>query len=102
MQETKVYLLDCGTITHVVNSHYHIDHCGGNKYCTHATTICHQCELEVLGIAERLEDGIERQIECAAIGTPSRHGEPDSRNRGTPFVDVGVHRPFSGWSSNWQ
>jgi 4-pyridoxolactonase len=35
-------------ITHVINSHYHIDHCGGNKYCTHATTICHQCELDVL------------------------------------------------------
>jgi 4-pyridoxolactonase len=35
-------------ITHVINSHYHIDHCGGNKHCTHATTICHQCELEVL------------------------------------------------------
>jgi 4-pyridoxolactonase len=35
-------------ITHVINSHYHIDHCGGNKHCTHATTICHKCELEVL------------------------------------------------------
>jgi len=35
-------------ITHVVNSHYHVDHCGGNKHCTHATTICHKCELEVL------------------------------------------------------
>lgn len=35
-------------ITHVINSHYHLDHCGGNKYCTHATTICHQCELEIL------------------------------------------------------
>lgn len=35
-------------ITHVINSHYHVDHCGGNKYCTHATTVCHKCELEVL------------------------------------------------------
>jgi 4-pyridoxolactonase len=35
-------------ITHVINSHYHLDHCGGNKYCTHATTLCHQCELQVL------------------------------------------------------
>lgn len=33
-------------ITHVINSHYHIDHCGGNKHCSHATTICHKCELE--------------------------------------------------------
>jgi len=35
-------------ITHVINSHYHVDHCGGNKYCTHATTVCHRCELDVL------------------------------------------------------
>ena len=35
-------------VTHVINSHYHLDHCGGNKHCTHATTICHKCELEVL------------------------------------------------------
>ena len=33
-------------VTHVINSHYHIDHCGGNKHCTHATTVCHKCELE--------------------------------------------------------
>src|ERR1700722_8803898 len=35
-------------ITHVINSHYHLDHCGGNKHCDHATTLCHKCELEVL------------------------------------------------------
>lgn len=33
-------------ITHVINSHYHLDHCGGNKLCRHAKTICHACELE--------------------------------------------------------
>jgi 4-pyridoxolactonase len=33
-------------ITHVVNSHYHLDHVGGNKHCLHAKTICHACELE--------------------------------------------------------
>ena len=35
-------------ISHVINSHYHLDHCGGNKYCKHATTVCHACELETL------------------------------------------------------
>ena len=35
-------------VTHVINSHYHVDHCGGNKYCTHATTVCHRCEFDVL------------------------------------------------------
>ena len=33
-------------ITHVINSHYHLDHCGGNKHCRNAKTICHACELE--------------------------------------------------------
>jgi 4-pyridoxolactonase len=33
-------------VTHVVNSHYHFDHCGGNKHCRHATTVCHARELE--------------------------------------------------------
>jgi 4-pyridoxolactonase len=33
-------------IDYVVNSHFHFDHCGGNKHCSHARTICHKCELE--------------------------------------------------------
>jgi 4-pyridoxolactonase len=33
-------------ITHVVNSHYHFDHCGGNHLCTHAKTLCHEVELD--------------------------------------------------------
>ncbi|HTB28973.1 MAG TPA: N-acyl homoserine lactonase family protein [Steroidobacteraceae bacterium] len=35
-------------ISHVINSHYHLDHCGGNKHCKHATTVCHVSELETL------------------------------------------------------
>lgn len=33
-------------ITHVVNSHYHFDHVGGNKFCSKATVIAHKRELE--------------------------------------------------------
>jgi 4-pyridoxolactonase len=33
-------------IDYVINSHYHFDHCGGNKHCTEACTICHAKELE--------------------------------------------------------
>jgi 4-pyridoxolactonase len=33
-------------ITHVVNSHYHVDHVGGNKHCMQATAVCHKRELE--------------------------------------------------------
>ena len=34
-------------IDYVINSHYHFDHCGGNKHLTEACTICHARELEV-------------------------------------------------------
>ena len=34
-------------INYVINSHYHFDHCGGNKHLTEACTICHAKELEV-------------------------------------------------------
>ena len=43
---SKLLGLTPDDITHVVNSHYHFDHCGGNKHCRHAKTICHACELE--------------------------------------------------------
>ena len=33
-------------IDYVINSHYHFDHCGGNKHLTKACTICHAKELE--------------------------------------------------------
>lgn len=33
-------------VSHVMNSHYHVDHVGGNRHCTCATTICHRAELE--------------------------------------------------------
>jgi len=35
-----------GEITHVINSHYHFDHVGGNKYLTNATTVVHEREVE--------------------------------------------------------
>jgi glyoxylase-like metal-dependent hydrolase (beta-lactamase superfamily II) len=38
--------LEPGDVTHVINSHYHLDHCGGNKHCHNARTICHAFELE--------------------------------------------------------
>jgi 4-pyridoxolactonase len=47
--------LTAGDINYVVNSHYHFDHCGGNKHCRHATTICHACELEAARAPEPFE-----------------------------------------------
>lgn len=30
----------------VINSHYHFDHCGGNRHCVNAETVCHAREFE--------------------------------------------------------
>jgi len=42
----KLIGMEPGEITHVVNSHYHFDHCGGNHHLTNATTLCHAAELD--------------------------------------------------------
>jgi glyoxylase-like metal-dependent hydrolase (beta-lactamase superfamily II) len=39
----------------LINSHYHFDHCGGNKHCPQARTICHKCELEAARKPEPFE-----------------------------------------------
>lgn len=33
-------------VNYVINSHYHFDHCGGNKFLSQACTVCHAKELE--------------------------------------------------------
>lgn len=42
-------------INYVVNSHYHFDHCGGNKHLTEACTVCHALELEACGCPQPFE-----------------------------------------------
>lgn len=53
--------LEPGDIGVVFNSHFHFDHCGGNKYFPHAKKICHKSEVpqactpqpfEVLGYSD--------------------------------------------------
>ena len=38
--------LKTSDVNYVINSHYHFDHCGGNKHLHEACTICHAKELE--------------------------------------------------------
>jgi 4-pyridoxolactonase len=38
--------LATGDIDYVINSHFHFDHCGGNRHLTESVTICHQLEYE--------------------------------------------------------
>lgn len=42
-------------INYVINSHYHFDHCGGNKHCTTACTLCHAKELEAAASPQPFE-----------------------------------------------
>ncbi len=38
--------VDPGSITHVVNSHLHFDHCGGNAQLPNATVVCQRAEWD--------------------------------------------------------
>lgn len=42
-------------IDYVINSHYHFDHCGGNKHLTEACTLCHAAELEACSCHQPFE-----------------------------------------------
>ena len=44
-----------GDINYVINSHYHFDHCGGNKHFHSACTLCHAKELEASGNCQPFE-----------------------------------------------
>jgi 4-pyridoxolactonase len=53
--QLKLLGLSAQDINYVINSHYHFDHCGGNKHFTTACTICHAKELEVCGCPQPFE-----------------------------------------------
>ena len=42
-------------IDYVINSHFHFDHCGGNKYLSRACSVCHAKALEACGCPEPFE-----------------------------------------------
>lgn len=42
-------------ITHVINSHMHVDHVGGNHFCTQACTLCHKLEMDAYSHPEPWE-----------------------------------------------
>jgi len=42
-------------INYVINSHYHFDHCGGNKHLSTACTVCHAAELDACGCPQPFE-----------------------------------------------
>lgn len=73
-------------IDFVINSHYHFDHCGGNKHLTEACTVCHATELEVCACPQPFEmlgySDLSFSPEVArkraeATGGEAPAGEPD-------------------------
>ena len=53
--QMKALGLKTDDINYVINSHYHFDHCGGNKHLGKACTICHAKELEASGNCQPFE-----------------------------------------------
>jgi 4-pyridoxolactonase len=42
-------------INYVINSHFHFDHCGGNKHLSRACTVCHSKALEACACPQPFE-----------------------------------------------
>ena len=79
------YSLD--RVSHVINSHYHIDHVGGNKLCRHATTVCHKCELEAAANPEPFEEGAYADMSFAP-GLRGADASDYARDVYTPRVET--------------
>jgi 4-pyridoxolactonase len=101
--------IDPGEITHVVNSHYHFDHVGGNKYCVNATTLAHEKELaashdhqpfERLGYSDLSFDAIGPRYELLTGDTEIARGvhvlETPGHTAGhvSLMVELGGRRPM--------
>jgi len=76
-------------VTHVVNSHFHFDHCGANDLLHNASFFCHRLEYEAAEHPQSFEAlgysdlSFAPQIERTPVG-----GRPDPRAQG-----VGTFRP---------
>ncbi|MCB1808109.1 MAG: N-acyl homoserine lactonase family protein [Candidatus Competibacteraceae bacterium] len=74
-------------INYVINSHYHFDHCGGNKYLTKACTLCHSKELEACSCHQPFEhlgySDLSFAPDLAAKETPA-----EASSDGNPPLDI--------------
>ncbi len=70
-------------IDYVINSHYHFDHCGGNKFLTEACTICHAKELEACGCYQPFEHLGYSDLSFSPELEASRDGPPNE-----PALDI--------------
>jgi len=65
-------------INYVINSHYHFDHCGGNKYLTNACTVCHATELEACSCHQPFEK----------LGYSDLSFDPEFSQNQEPDIDI--------------
>jgi len=71
-------------ITHVINSHFHFDHCGGNKFCKNAITVCHKRELEAAKHPQPFEHLGYSDLSFLGLT------EPDKKTAGSPEETDGL------------
>ena len=84
-------------IDYVINSHYHFDHCGGNKHLTEACTLCHALEMEACKCPQPFEKlgysdlsfapEIEREAALAA-GSDAVQAPPRDVDQYTPKFET--------------
>ncbi len=83
-QTLPAQLALCGTtpdaIDYVINSHFHFDHVGGNKYCTNATLVTSKDELRSGLVPEPFErlgySDLTFHVAGPEAGVPrGRHGD---------------------------
>ena len=84
-------------INYVINSHFHFDHCGGNKYLSCACTVCHAKALEACACPQPFEvqsySDLSFAPEIAArrgVSLPPPSGVEDL------YADLSKHRGRSG------
>lgn len=78
-------------INYVINSHYHFDHCGGNKHLTTACTVCHTAELEACSCFQPFE-----RLGYSDLSFDSKLGEQaddDSSVGGSGDPEIDIYTP---------
>jgi 4-pyridoxolactonase len=75
-------------INYVINSHYHFDHCGGNKYLTTACTVCHSAELEACTCFQPFE-----RLGYSDLSFDPSLGNAESAVGGSGDPDIDIYTP---------
>lgn len=75
-------------INYVINSHYHFDHCGGNRHLTTACTLCHAAELEACSCHQPFEHLGYSDLDFAGEFARRSDGTSSVGGEGDPEIDI--------------